>query len=197
MTTIRKALILSLVVGVACTRGSPKAHRDSSAPDAASLATSDTVTRFVQGFYDWYVALANGPPGVSSYDSVMMSRRDLLAPQLYAALKEDMDAQRADTAGEIVSVTGEADAFLHSQDPCERYEAAKARATTSGYSVDIYARCPGAASMPGDSVSVIVDVERTGSSWRITNFRDSSNPPYDLLAELLQAKADRQKPANP
>lgn len=110
----------------------------------------------------------------------------MFAPPLLAALKDDLDAQRR-APGEIVSVGGDYDPYLNSQDPCERYEAREAVPYRAGYAVSVYGICAGRAA----TLDVIADVERDSTTWVFTNFRIPDKPQYDLVSHLKAAKAQR------
>lgn len=190
MITIRLVAVSCLLVG--CTPGQARqTDSDSAKFSQASLesrsqaSAAGSARAFAQTFYDWYVPLGDKLPG-SRYDSVLVVQARMFASTLLAALKEDLDAQRR-SPGEIVSVGGDYDPYLNSQDPCERYDAREAVPSHAGYTVSIYGVCAGR----NAHVDVLADVERNGASWVFTNFRIPNRPQYDLLSQLRTAKAQR------
>lgn len=149
---------------------------------------ADSARRFAQSFYDWYVPLGERAAD-KRYDSLLMTRAGQFAAPLRTALKEDMDAQQR--TSEVVSVIGEYDPFLNSQDPCKRYEARESVASHNGYAVAIYGVCDQGAA----ALAVIVDVERNNETWIFTNFHIPEQPKSDLLSALAAAKSARAAPS--
>src|SRR5476649_718918 len=179
-------LVAFVAATIGCSSEPPKAVPRS--PTSASLRAdglslaADSARRFAQDFYDWYVPLANH--SANPYDSLLAKRRDFLAPVLYAAFRADIEGQRADTIAEVASVTASYDPFLNSQDPCERYEARRAKPIATGFAVEIYGLC----SNSPPTGSVVAEIARGPHGWQFVNFRDPSMPSYDLLTEFKEQR---------
>lgn len=150
--------------------------------------SADSARRFTQSFYDWYVPLGERAAD-KRFDSLLMARGHLFAAPLRTALKEDMDAQQG--TSELVSVIGDYDPFLNSQDPCKRYEARESVVSHNGYAVAIYGVCDRSTA----ALAVIVDVERNNETWIFTNFHIPEQPKFDLLSALAAAKSARAAPS--
>jgi hypothetical protein len=152
-------------------------------------AAADSATRAVQSFYDWYLGLSNSSATDRfRYDSLVANTHSWFSPALVAALRNDLEVQRHDTSGDIVSITADYDPFLNSQDPCERYEARGATASLGGYAVAVYGICSGGIS--SDAPTVIAEVGRTRGGWQLVNFRTPDDPKSDLRAELQATRPD-------
>jgi hypothetical protein len=191
MTNHRFLAVLCLAVGCVAREAREAADSGTAKPMAAASdrsappSAADSARAFTQAFYDWYVPLGDRLPG-SRYDSVVVDRASMFAPTLLAGLKEDLAAQ-ARSPGEIVSVGGDYDPYLNSQDPCGRYEARDVVPNGAGYAVSVYGLCSGREA----TLDVIADLEREGHGWVFTNFRMPNKPQYDLLSQLKAAKAGR------
>lgn len=159
-------------------RGADMSARSADAQDAVAAR------QFAQAFYDWYVPLGDRLPA-SQLDSVVARGAQWFTPSLRQAVQRDVEAQRHAT--EIVSVVGDFDPFLNSQDPCPRYEAGEVVHRGAGWQVAISARCAGGA----PTVVVLADVERDSGTWHFANFRIPDQPDYDLASQLLTAEAQR------
>ena len=143
--------------------------------DSAADPAADSVRRFVQSFYDWYAPLdgdRDGSARTSPYDSVLIARPEALTPELLAAFRADVQKQRADTTGEIVSVSADYDVFLSSQDPCGHYDAGAVVRTAHGWSVKVQGDC---------GQAVVADVVRIARRWAIANIVSDDG---DLLTQL-------------
>ena len=191
MTTARALGVACFVAG--CTssdtryaRGDADSLSTSAAPSVCSVPApaADSAQRFAQSFYDWYVPLGNALHE-SQMDSVLLGRANMFAPSLVASLKDDLAAQQR--AQEIVSVLGDYDPFLNSQDPCERYEARETTPYRGGYAVAVYGICADGTS----TLAVLADMERVGTTWVFANFRMPAEPLFDLVSQLKAAKALR------
>lgn len=186
---------LALLAFLAC-RGAEAPHTSANTDASASTSHSidqlaaDSARQFVQRFYDWYVPLGDRAPD-SRYDSVLIGHATFLAPELRQALLADAHAQQH--SQEIVSVVGDYDPFLNSQDPCPRYEARSATATTIGVSVAVYGICVGDSAR----IAVLADVTRDSTGWRFANFHHPESPATDLLTELRAAAAQRRASSTP
>ena len=188
MTTVRGLAVACLVAGCVGkdTRRDPA---DARTPSSSRVATSaaDSVRQFAQSFYDWYVLLGE-KAATSRYDSLLIARAGTFAPPLLAALKEDVDAQRQ--TPDIVSVIGDYDPFLNSQDPCNRYDAREVVPVPGGYAVSVYSMCADGTA----TLAVIADVQRSINAWAFSNFRIPGQAQYDLVSQLRAAKAERDSP---
>jgi hypothetical protein len=169
MTKFRIAVYcIALVPALAC-------GRDNKQQAAASLA--------VQRFYDWYVPLAAHAEG---YGAVLDSN-SIVSPELVSALREDYQAQARDSEN-VVGL--DFDAFLATQDPCERYVAGKTTTIGQGYLVEVYAICDGNRRAEPDAAVELVQHEGSWSMVNIRYPRDST----DLLTELQTLAKDRGEP---
>lgn len=173
-----KALLSLCLCVIAC----------SSSESSRSAASSrDSAVEFVQRFYDWYVPLGNQPTIATRYDSLARNEHGWFSPALAAALKNDLDVQRRDTTGDIVSITAEYDPFVASQDPCERYQAREEQHLAGRQLVSVFPVCGGKVS---EKPAVLVEVAGTQAGIRIVNFRSPGDPASDLLKALANTRAD-------
>lgn len=154
---------------------------------AAMGNQQNSVRRFVQSFYDWYVpiALRRGTVG-PAWDQVLERRPSVLAPELARTLRLDSEAE-ASAPGEIVGL--EFDPFLGSQDPCERYEVARVRRSAGGYSVTIHAVCTKNETYVPE---VVAEVARGSRGWRFTNFVYPQQH-SDLMSLLSRLRQQRER----
>jgi hypothetical protein len=173
-----KAIVLLSGCLVACAR------RESG---GAAAISPDSAVVFVQRFYDWYVPLGKQPTSATRYDSLARNEHRWFSPDFVAALKNDLEVQRRDTTGDIVSVTGDYDPFLASQDPCERYQARDPRTVAAALLVSVFPVCAGNAPT---SATVLVEVAAGDSGIRIVNFRNPGDPKSDLRRELAKTRRD-------
>lgn len=125
---------------------------------------ADSVSRFVQHFYDWYVPFALKDHKEPASNEVLTHKPALFAPALVRALRADMQAQ-TQAGGEISGL--DFDPFLNAQDPCDRYEVGKATRAGKNYKVEIYGLCSRAKDKKPD---VIAELVPQGNSWAFTNF---------------------------
>ena len=171
-------------------------HRADALSNATPLglgATADSATRAVQAFYDWYLGLSNNSATDRfRYDSLLANTHSWFSPALVAALRNDLEVQRHDTSGDIVSITADYDPFLNSQDPCERYEARGATTTRGGYAVAVYGICSGGIS--SETATIIAEVTRAGGGWQLVDFRTPGDPKSDLRAELQATRPGTTAP---
>lgn len=177
-----RRLLFVALLAIAC--------RSADTRDAvADARDAESAQRFVQAFYDWYVPLGERL-AASRADSVVIGRASYFVPLLQHALRDDLAAQR--DASEIVSVLGDYDPFLMTQDPCTYYEARTAIARPSSVEVAVYARCAG----DSTAVAVLVDVVRDGNTWRFADFRRPDAPMMRLIDALRAAQAERDTSAS-
>lgn len=190
MPSLRILAAACLTAGLTACGEPPKTHETGSTVAAAVPASAlDSARQFAQAFYDWYVPLADRLPE-SRYDSVLIARGSVFAPALLAALRDDLDAQRH--AQDIVSVSGDYDPYLNTQDPCTRYEVRDGVPYRGGYALSLYGLCAGDSA----SLAALVDVERSGSAWVVTNIRIPDQPQHDLVSQLRSIKAQRPSPTS-
>ena len=159
----------------------------------ASGDERESIGRFVESFYDWYVPQALSHSSVPAPEFALKQRSSVFNPHLAAALREDFAAQ-AKSPGEIVGL--DFDPFLSGQDPCEQYEVGKITQKAGTYSVDIYAICSGKKSSVPD---VVAELIHPGTGWEFINFRypDAAKQfpkSADLLSILKMLREERHKP---
>ncbi len=172
-----RRLLFVALLAIAC--------RSADTRDAvADARDAESARRFVQAFYDWYVPLGDRAPA-TRLDSVVARGPQWFTPILQHALQRDVDAQR--NAADIVSVVGDFDPFLNSQDPCPRYAALAVVPRGTGWQVAVSAQCEGGVATP----AVLVDVVREGTDWRFANVRMPERPTVDLVSQLGAAQAMR------
>jgi len=153
--------------------------------DDSSTNRHAAAVTFVQRFYDWYVPLGDGPTVTTRYDSLARNESGWFTPALAAALTNDLEVQRHDTTGDIVSITSEIDPFVASQDPCPRYEARDGRDSSGRVVVSVYPVCNGrAAAKP----SILVEVSVFGDGLQISNFRNPDYATSDVRQELANTR---------
>ncbi|HEX8850650.1 MAG TPA: hypothetical protein VF761_14065 [Gemmatimonadaceae bacterium] len=103
----RSFIVVLVATLVGCPGETTPATSHHSAAQQRSAVTgaagADSARAFVQQFYDWYVATEDRKG--SPYDSLLTTRRALLSDSLGDALGADIAAQRADTVGEIASLS--------------------------------------------------------------------------------------------
>ena len=176
-------IVLLVAILVGCQgKTTPATSQQSVVQDRSAVtgaAGGDSARAFVQRFYDWYLATEHRKG--SPYDSLLTTRRSLLGDSLRAALGADIAAQRADTTGDIVSLTAEADAFLNAQDPCAHYTAQPPRPLAGGrVAVRVAGDCSGLDAKP----NLEVELRPAGTGWQIENIKDPTDPTFDLVRAL-------------
>lgn len=152
---------------------------------AAREQDAQAATRFVQGFYDWYVPVAVRGSDRPAMDVVLGQRASALAPDLLEMLRRDSAAQ-ARTTGEIVGL--DFDPFLNAQDPCESYQTAGVTRAGESYRVSIVSVCSGARS---SAAEVIADVVHRNGRWEFANFHYPAMR-SDLVTILTRLASARQ-----
>jgi hypothetical protein len=145
-----------------------------------------SVRTFVQDFYTWYVPRARDD-SAAAMNGVLRARSDALAPELAAALKEDLAAQEK-ASGEIVGL--DFDPFLASQDPCERYEVGEVKAQGSRYRVAIHGVCSGTRSSQPE---VTAEVAKQNDRWTIVNLHYAEGADLSSQLKLLRDARDRER----
>src|SRR5579863_9296774 len=151
---------------------------------SADQSATNSVQRFVQGFYDWYVPLALKEGPFPTIDLALKEKSFLFSGALAQALHDD-SAARAKSPEWIVGLDG--DPFLNAQDPCEQYEAGQATQDGNRYKVEVFRICSG---KKGELPDVIAELEKKGDSWIFINFYYPGDG--DLLTELKLLKKDRE-----
>ncbi|HUN58157.1 MAG TPA: hypothetical protein VMU41_08580, partial [Candidatus Binataceae bacterium] len=151
---------------------------------------------FVQRFYDWYVPEALSRSFVSPEELALKQRNSDFAPQLAAALREDLAAQ-AKSPDEIVGL--DFDPFLNSQDPCEHYKVGTITRKGGTYTVRVYAVC---SDKQRNAPDVAAELSHWRNGWQFINFRyPNLVKPYprnaNLLSILKALRAQRSAPAAP
>ncbi|HEY3780580.1 MAG TPA: hypothetical protein VGL56_05815 [Fimbriimonadaceae bacterium] len=147
---------------------------------------TESVHKWVQGFYDWYVPAAikdNSDPG--SYIALKKRGSDFSAA-LVNGLKEDLAAS-IKSKDEVVGL--DFDPFLDSQDPCDHYKVEKISEKGGMYSVEAYGIREG---KEETTASVIAEVAKVNGKFQFKNFV-YPEAKSDLLSVLKQLKADRDK----
>lgn len=102
-----------------------------------SVETQRSAQVFVQGFYDWYIPIAQKNDSGPAFNVVLKNRAYLLSPELFRALEKDSEASAKST--DLVGL--DFDPFLNSQDPGDpgdHYEVGKAVRKRDGYSVKVF-----------------------------------------------------------
>lgn len=151
-------------------------------------ANVDSVRKFVQGFYDWYVPTALSSGSVPAPKMALRVKGRCFSPELERKLREDSEAQ-AKAKGEIVGL--DFDPFLYSQDePAMRYRAGKVLSKGKSYLVVVHGVFSG---NPDETLTVTAEVARKNGQWYFANFLYPDG--HTLLGVLKALKADRDKPA--
>ena len=153
-------------------------HAPAGSADAASAR------EFVQSFLDQYLATARTSGPHPAFWRLLGS--EALDPTLAAALREDS------AYGDMSSANGTReglnfDPFLASQDPCPRYEAVSPRASEKGFRVRLDPVCVDASRQ---TQGPVVEVSRSGASWRVVNVFYQHADLRTLLCEY--ARGDRK-----
>jgi len=151
------------------------------APDSSKAARA-----FVEAFYRWYVPVAAADHQGPADAIAVKQKRTLFSPELYRALKADLDAQ-AKVSGEIVGL--DSDPFLNSQDPCTGFEIGAVTRRRDSFRVQFFAVCDG---KRVENPSVLAEVRAATGHWEFINFYDAIGK-NNLLATLKILAADRRK----
>ena len=144
--------------------------------------TAQEVSKFVQGFYDWYV------PRALKSDVELQTLKEkapMFTPELRNALIEDRKAQEK-VSNEIVGL--DFDPFLNSQDLADTYTVKKIEHKGKTWLASVYGHYKG--TKEDSAPSVMAQVEKTKTGWRFTNFLYEKD---NLLGVLKQLKKDRTK----
>jgi hypothetical protein len=151
----------------------------------SKASASQSVKKFVQGFYDWYVSKAVGSSSGPAWSTAVKVKKICFTPELVRKLREDSDAQsKAD--GEIVGL--DFDPFLNGQDPGKHYSVGKVVPKSDSYLVEIHRVSSG---KPEEKITVIAEVAGKNGQWEFVNFIYPNG--HNLLGVLKVLKDDRDK----
>lgn len=155
---------------------------------ATELADAVSVRQFVQQFYDWYAPIAQEDQRKRPAAAEAIERRkSSFSPELWSALKEDLDAQAK--SREIVGIDW--DPFLNSQDPCEKYSAGAVKEQGGLFLVEVFmAACGDGAKLSGPAV--VANIRKSGKAWQFTNFTDPEHH-VNLMEALKVLKQERTR----
>jgi len=147
-----------------------------------------SAVRFTQAFYDWYRKVDD------AYPKAIDSRPEFFAPELRAALRADLEAQRR-SHDETVGMDW--DPFTASQDPCDPYQAGRARRNGDTIIVAV-TRLGCGGSMAGTRPSVLAKLRRIDGQWQFVDFRDAwdsgGQSVLNVLADLARDRAAHPNP---
>jgi hypothetical protein len=152
--------------------------------------------RFVEQFYDWYVAkekaLTKRNSRESALEVALREKRSSFSTELVKGLKEDLAASKK-SSGEIVGL--DFDPFLNAQDIAERYLLGKITPKGDHYLVEVFGIWGGQKKSNPD---VVPELAFENGQWIFTNFHYGKTdiPVNENLISVLQVlKKDRQKTA--
>jgi hypothetical protein len=153
------------------------------APAYAGQDAERSSRNFVQAFYTWYVP----KHGV---EDVLKYRRTALSPELFRALKEDLDAS-AKNSDEVVGL--DFDPFLNAQDTAERYVIGSVTAKGDTSWVEVYGIWSGKKSEKPDAVAEVAC--KAGQCFFVNfHYGKTELPENENLLSVLKAlKKERQK----
>jgi len=153
------------------------------APAYAGQDAERSSRNFVQAFYTWYVP----KHGV---EDVLKYRRTALSPELFRALKEDLDAS-AKNSDEVVGL--DFDPFLNAQDTAERYVIGSVAAKGDTFWVEVYGIWSGKKSEKPDAVAEVAC--KAGQCFFVNfHYGKTELPENENLLSVLKAlKKERQK----
>jgi len=149
---------------------------------------SNSVGKFVQGFYDWYVPKALSSRSAPAWSTAVKEKGRCFSPELGRKLREDSEAQAKDE-GEIVGL--DFDPFLNSQDPGRRYSVGKVVPQGGSYLVEVHRVLSG---KPEEKLTATAEVTSKSGKWYFVNFIYPDG--HNLLGVLKALKDDRAKPAS-
>ncbi len=144
-------------------------------------------------FYDWYVQLAHNehPHQAHNAEWLALHRRGwVFSPELYAALKEDEDAQARSTR--IDGVAGDFDPFLATNGPIPERIVVDVRSASAGRCLaPVYDVASGKRSV---KPRVTPELALRQSHWVFVNFNYGDN---DLVTILKWWRQERAKQPTP
>jgi hypothetical protein len=170
----RVALACAAVLATAC----------SSRPaSTVSGISADSVRRFTQAFYDWYVPMTHGWSQERTVDIALRARPEVFDSALARALTADSHAQSL-VPNNVVGLNF--DPLLATQDPCSHYEILRPDISRRPYQAWIHGDCVPAPNHP----RVIAELEDRDGRLVFVNFR---YPPSgaDLLGILRDLENQR------
>lgn len=153
---------------------------------AEPAASAAAVREFVQQFYNWYVTMSARSKGEPEAVALKQRKADF-APELAQALEKDMEANAK--AGELVGL--DYDAFLNTQDPCDKYVVGGKTSEANGvWKVEVFAICEGKKEARPEIVAVLK--ERPDKSWYFINIEDPGSG-TNLMQNLRALAKEREK----
>lgn len=162
----------------------------------AAAPPSEACGRFVQQFYDWYLAKGNeltkGQSHESALEVTLREKQSSFNPGLVKALQEDLSASKK-SPDEIVGL--DFDPFLNAQDTPERYVVGEVQPKGDHFWVEVFGLWEGKKNSKPD---VVPELALENGKWIFTNFHygKSDIPVNENLVTILQElKKDRERPA--
>lgn len=149
---------------------------------------SDSVKKFVQGFYDWYVPKVVSSNSGPAWNVAIKVKAGCFSPELEHKLREDSKAQAKDE-GEIVGL--DFDPFLNGQDTGRHYSVGKVVLKGGNYLAEVHRVVSG---KPEEKLTVTAEVTGENGQWYFVNFLYPNG--HNLLGVLKALKDDRDKPAH-
>ncbi len=146
--------------------------------ERATAPTDRSCRKFVQNFYDWYVAHLAG--SAATYPTVLKTKANLFSPTLVRLLREDYAASEANPK-EVVGL--DFDPFLNSQDPSPKFVVTKATVQQLKCSAEVHGITDGV-----NNEAVYPELTYKNGAWRFVNFRYEQS---DLLSTLKSLRSDR------
>ncbi len=148
--------------------------------------SAESLQRFVQTFYDWYVPIARASHQAPAWDLALKQKSTAFSAELARALREDSVAQ-SKSVGQIVGL--DFDPFLNSQDPGNRYEVGGIANKGGTYWVDIFRKRSDTGIRNAD---VVAELTFKDGHWFFVNFHYPKGA--DLLGILRLLREARRKP---
>ena len=161
-----------------------------SVPSGAQTSDrSESCRKFVQAFYDWYIATDHKQEGkrLTAEEIVWRRRPQLLSPELRSAIRQDrLEMWRSH------ELTGfDADVFTLSQENADSYVAGTPERSGKTYRVPVFGVRAGIKSKEPEFWA---EVRHGIDNWQFFNFSYAvDHRPHDLLTELRGLKAERDK----
>lgn len=144
--------------------------------DAPEIAQSPRA--FVEGFYRWYVPLAQGTHEEDPLEFALMHKAPAFSPELWRLLKEDTDAQAK--CHDIIGL--DMDPFLTSRDE-DNYEVGKVAQVGGNYQAEIYGVWQGKRLATPISIA---EFSEAAGHWFFVNFHYPKGG--DLLTALKKPR---------
>ena len=156
------------------------------AQSGSEANTADSVKKFVQGFYDWYVPKALSSRSSPAWSTAVKEKGNCFSPELGRKLREDSEAQ-AKAEGEIVGL--DFDPFLNGQDPGRHYSVGKVVPKCESYLVEVRRVVSGKSE---GKLTVTAEVTGKSGRWYFVSFLYPND--HNLLGVLRALKDERDKP---